>query len=123
MSEQGEKLYLYMNSRGESLSAQERIKSVIVGRSLDKLKAGKMWEDWQNFFWRVKAKYDKNADRGFFEFLKWATIIHLCSFSDTNIKQTISAGKTKNRIEEIEDYIRIEKDPSARIRQADNRCA
>ena len=41
MSEQGEKLYLYMNSRGESLSAQERIKSVIVGRSSDKLKAGK----------------------------------------------------------------------------------
>lgn len=123
MSEQGEKLYLYMNSRGESLSAQERIKSIIVGRSSDKLKAGKMWEDWQNFFWRVKSQSDKNADRGFFEFLKWATIIHLCSFSDTKIKQTISAGKTKNRIEEIEDYIRIEKDPSARIRQADWICA
>ncbi len=122
MSEQGEKLYLYMNSRGESLSAQERIKSVIVGRSSDKLKAGKTWEDWQNFFWRVKPQYDKNADRGFFEFLKWATVIHLCSFSNTKIKQTISTKKTKNRIEEIEDYIRVEKDPSVRIRQADWIC-
>lgn len=122
ISEQGERLYLYMNSRGESLSAQERIKSVIIGRSKDKLKAGKMWEDWQNFFWRAKPQCDKNADRGFFEFLKWATIIHLCNHPDTKIKQTINAKKTKNRIEEIEDYIRVEKDSSAHIRQMDWIC-
>ena len=45
ISEQGEKLYLYMNSRGESLSVQERVKSILVGRSPEKLKAGKQWED------------------------------------------------------------------------------
>lgn len=78
ISEQGEKLYLYMNSRGESLSTQERIKSVIISRSSDKLLAGRKWEDWQNFFWRTKSKLDKNADRGFFEFIKWAVIIHMC---------------------------------------------
>ena len=113
MSEQGEKLYLYMNSRGESLSAQERIKSVIVGRSTDKLAAGKEWEDWQNFFWRLKHEDDKNADRGFFEFIKWSVIIHICS----RIKQT---GR---RREEIEDYIRIEKDESRNVRQADWICS
>ena len=117
MSEQGEKLYLYMNSRGESLSAQERIKSVIVGRSTDKLAAGKEWEDWQNFFWRLKHEDDKNADRGFFEFIKWSVIIHICEESDSTIKQT-----GRRHREEIEDYIRIEKDESRNVRQADWIC-
>lgn len=119
ISEQGEKLYLYMNSRGESLSAQERIKSIIVGRSTDKLSAGKYWEDWQNFFWRTKPQSDKNADRGFYEFLKWAAILHMCKFPDTKIKKTQNTEKSKSRIEEIEDYIRIEKDDSAKIQQTD----
>ncbi|MBD5291128.1 MAG: DUF262 domain-containing protein [Bacteroides sp.] len=119
ISEQGEKLYLYMNSRGESLSAQERIKSIIVGRSTDKLNAGKYWEDWQNFFWRIKPKSDKNADRGFYEFLKWAAILHMCKFTDAKVKTTPNAEKRKSRIEEIEDYIRIEKDDSAKALQTD----
>lgn len=122
MSEQGEKLYLYMNSRGESLSTQERIKSVIIGRSTDKLLAGRMWEDWQNFFWRVKPQADKNADRGFSEFLKWAVIIHMCVYQDTIIKKTANADTPKSRIEEIEDYIRIEKEVSVRLQQTDWIC-
>lgn len=123
MSEQGEKLYLYMNSRGESLSTQERIKSVIIGRNSNKLVAGKKWEDWQNFFWKNKSPKDKNADRGFFEFLKWAAIIHMCINPDTKIKTTLNSDKTKSRIEEIEDYIRIEKDVSIRALQADWICS
>lgn len=119
ISEQGEKLYLYMNSRGESLSVQERVKSIIVGRSHEKLKAGKQWEDWQNFFWQIKPKSDKNADRGFYEFLKWAAILHMCKYQNTKIKKTHNIDKNKSRIEEIEDYIRIEKNDSAKARQAD----
>lgn len=119
MSEQGEKLYLYMNSRGESLSAQERIKSFIIGRYNEKLRAGEKWEDWQNFFWRIKPQNDKNADRGFFEFLKWAAIIHMCKNQNTKIKKTSNTDKNKSRIEEIEDYIRIEKDAHARLIQTD----
>ena len=119
ISEQGEKLYLYMNSRGESLSVQERVKSIIVARSSDKLKAGKQWEDWQNFFWRIKPNSDKNADRGFYESLKWAAIVHMCKSQLTKIKKTHNNDKSKSRIEEIEDYIRIEKDDSAKAKQAD----
>ena len=122
MSEQGEKLYLYMNSRGESLSNQERIKSVIIGRSSNKLDAGRIWEDWQNFFWRTKSPHDQNADRGFFEFLKWAVIIHMCTFPDSKLKKTESVDKNKSRTEEIEDYIRIEKDASLRQQQTDWIC-
>lgn len=121
MSEQGEKLYLYMNSRGEALSSQERMKSIIVGRSSDKLRAGKVWEDWQNFFWRTKSQVDKNADRGFFEFLKWAAIIHMCINQDIKIK--VAKEKYKSRIEEIEDYIRIEKDSSKIVEQTDWICS
>lgn len=119
ISEQGEKLYIYMNSRGESLSAQERIKSIIVGRSVDKLSAGRYWEDWQNFFWRIKPQSDNNADRGFYEFLKWAVILHMCKFPGAKLKKTHNAEKSKSRIEEIEDYIRIEKDDPAKAEQTD----
>ena len=118
MSEQGEKLYLYMNSRGEALSPQEKIKSIIIRRSKNKLEAGKLWEDWQNFFWRTKSPNDENADRGFFEFLKWAVIIHMCKYEDTKTKET----KSRNRTEEIEDYIRIEKEASKKIQQTDWIC-
>lgn len=121
ISEQGEKLYLYMNSRGESLSVQERIKSIIVGRSQssEKLKAGRCWEDWQNFFWRIKPQSDENADRGFYEFLKWTVILHVHKYTDTKIKKTQNTANGKSRIEEIKDYIRIERDESSKAKQAD----
>ena len=123
MSEQGEKLYLYMNSRGESLSTQEHIKTVIIGRCKDKLQAGKMWEDWQNFFWRIKPQSDNNSDRGYFVFLKWAVIIHMCRHQDAKIKKSENREKPKNRIEEIEDYIRVEKkDKDIIIQQNDWIC-
>lgn len=121
ISEQGEKLYLYMNSRGESISVQERIKSIIVGRSLpsEKLNVGMDWENWQNFFWRIKPQSDENADRGFYEFLKWTVILHVHKYADTKIKKTQNTAKGKSRIEEIEDYIRIERDESSKAKQAD----
>lgn len=47
ISSQGERLYLYMNSRGEDLSRQESLKAMLIERSDNKLEDGKMWEDWQ----------------------------------------------------------------------------
>lgn len=102
MSEQGEKLYLYMNSRGEALSAQEKIKSIIVGRSAAKLDAGREWENWQNFFWRLRGM-DENADRGFFEFIKWAVILH---YFDTHKDESVSPKV-------FEEYVRLDNSETA----------
>ena len=106
MSEQGEKLYLYMNSRGEALSSQEKIKSIIIGRSKSKLEAGEEWENWQNFFWQRRGD-DENADRGFFEFIKWAVILHY-----------FQAHRTEtSSLKILEDYIRLENNEAAAVQQ------
>lgn len=79
ISEQGEQLYIYMNSRGEHLSSQELIRSEIIRKEQNselKKMAGKKWEEWQNYFWQKRGE-NENADKGFEEFLKWTTIIDL----------------------------------------------
>ncbi|WP_164123065.1 DUF262 domain-containing protein [Sphingobacterium sp. xlx-130] len=75
LSEQGEKLYLYMNSRGESLSFQERLRAKIIQKSSDKIEAGKKWEVWQNYFFEKSSEL-KNADSGFEWFLYMALIVY-----------------------------------------------
>ena len=77
LSEQGEKLYLYMNSRGEELSEQEKVKAMLISRSKNKLDDSRKWEDWQNFFWKERGE-NKNADQGFKLFLQRSAAIHLC---------------------------------------------
>ncbi|MBR3579134.1 MAG: DUF262 domain-containing protein [Bacteroidales bacterium] len=105
LSEQGEKLYLYMNSRGEGLSIQERLKPLIVGRQPhnEKTKVGESWEKWQDFFW-VNRKANYNADKGFQEFVKWVTILHIIKNPTPPIKTVAHNGKT-TKIEIIKDYI------------------
>lgn len=109
LSEQGEKLYLYMNSRGEGLSIQERLKPLIVSRQQqnEKKKVGESWEKWQDFFWINRGK-NYNADKGFQEFVKWATILHILEHILDNpnpkIKTLAHNGKTA-QIEIIKDYI------------------
>jgi len=94
-SEQGEELYIYMNSRGEAVQPNENIKAQLLeGLSeVDKHNKGKEWEVWQNFFWKNKKK-NENADNGFIEFLKWIKII------EYNINES---GKTQK---DSGDYIR-----------------
>ena len=79
-SRQGERLYLYMNSRGEQLSQQEQIRPTIIQRSEqgEKLNVGRAWERWQDFFWKHRDTTEKNAnaDAGFNGFLKVAAILH-----------------------------------------------
>lgn len=94
LSRQGERLYLYMNSRGENLSLQEQVRPTIIMRNVkDKLKAGLEWERWQNFFWKYREK-GSNADPGFMGFLKIAVILHQSCYK---------VGKTAK---EREEYIR-----------------
>lgn len=87
ISDQGEKLYLYMNSRGEDLSPQERLRPVIIGRSEDKLEAGIRWEKWQGFFWEHRGR-NKNSDPGFQEFLRWCSFLHLCLHNGDDNNET-----------------------------------
>lgn len=77
LSQQGERLYLYMNSRGEELSSQEQVRPTLIKRcdAGGKLAAGAQWEKWQNFFWEHRGE-NENADDGFFGFLKIAVILH-----------------------------------------------
>ncbi len=94
LSRQGERLYLYMNSRGENLSLQEQVRPKIIMRNVnDKLDAGLEWERWQNFFWNHREK-GSNADPGFMGFLKIAVILHQSVYKE---------GMTAK---EREDYIR-----------------
>ena len=72
LSEQGEQLYIYMNSRGEQLSFQEIVRAEMmktIGTAAEKIQLGEDWEGWQNYFWQNRGE-NENADLGFEEFLK-----------------------------------------------------
>lgn len=77
-SKQGEELYIYMNSRGESVSAGENIKATLLKglSNQEKHDWGLRWEKWQNLFWKYR-KDNINSDNGMEEFLKWIKIIEL----------------------------------------------
>jgi uncharacterized protein with ParB-like and HNH nuclease domain len=72
ISEQGEELYIYMNARGEQVEANENIKADLLSKlntNTEKNRFGKLWEDWQDFFWKHKGRNNINADKGFNDFL------------------------------------------------------
>jgi hypothetical protein len=75
-SAQGEELYIYMNSRGEAITANESIKAELLKglAENDKHEWGEQWESWQNYFWKHRSS-NRTADQGFEEFLKWLCII------------------------------------------------
>lgn len=108
LSEQGEQLYIYMNSRGEQLSYQEIIRAELmqkVSDSNEKIKLGKEWEKWQNFFWHHRGR-NENADNGFEEFLKWAVIIHLSSNENVEIENFVDSIRTYTPKQLKENYIK-----------------
>lgn len=101
-SSQGEKLYLYMNSRGETLSLPELLKSVLIGRSKEKHRDAKDWEDWQNFFWinRNRNISGSNSDEGFFHFLMMTLLVNAVTNANSNID--FVEGKTRsNKLENL----------------------
>nr|WP_297310249.1 DUF262 domain-containing protein [uncultured Flavobacterium sp.] len=71
LSAQGEKLYLYMNSRGFKLSSQEILRAKLIEKCEGDLKieAGEKWEDWQNFFFKNRFQ-NADSDFGFESFLQ-----------------------------------------------------
>ena len=118
-SEQGEELYIYMNSRGESVQSNENIKAQLLeGLSeIEKHEKGKLWEEWQNFFWRGKDINAENADEGFDEFLRWIEIIGFIANNPSltqkeqtdfvrNIKATKKIPKNYITLDRIEHYFK-----------------
>lgn len=108
LSEQGEQLYIYMNSRGEQLSHQEIIRAELMQKISDaevKIQTGKEWEKWQNFFWQHRGR-NENADYGFEEFLKWAVILHLPSNLDDNIENFADHSKDLSPKQRRENFIK-----------------
>lgn len=88
ISAQGENLYIYLNARGEQMQGNENLKAELLSRISDaslKNDRGLEWENWQDFFWKVRKKgYSNpntkglNADKGFNEFLGCITGLKIC---------------------------------------------
>lgn len=71
VSEQGEELYIYMNARGEQMQSNENLKADLLGKLVnpeEKNEFGRVWEGWQDFFWRRRGE-NSNSDKGFNQFL------------------------------------------------------
>jgi len=73
-TDQGEELYITMNSRGKQLEDNETIRAKLFEQiaKQDELPWSEEWEKWQDFFWqnRDKNNSDSSSDQGFNEFLK-----------------------------------------------------
>lgn len=121
LSEQGEQLYIYMNSRGEQLSFQEIVRAELMQKINDpkkKIELGNEWEKWQNFFW-VNRGENKNADKGFEEFLKWAAIIHLGLNNEVELSNFVYSEKQFTRKQLKENYIKVYTDLNIKRHQSE----
>jgi len=87
ISAQGENLYIYLNARGEQMQGNENLKAELLSQLTsieDKNKMGREWENWQDFFWRMRKNGRSNskvtglnADKGFNEFLNCITGLNI----------------------------------------------
>lgn len=68
---QGEELYITMNSRGKQLEENETVRAKLFEAINDESQAywSEKWEIWQDYFWKNRNG-KSNADEGFNEFLK-----------------------------------------------------
>lgn len=68
---QGEELYITMNSRGKQLEENETVRAKLFEKIdvSEQISWSEKWEEWQDFFWKNRGEKE-NADEGFNEFLK-----------------------------------------------------
>lgn len=101
LSAQGERLYLYMNSRGYHLSHQEKLRATLIEKCSkeDKKEAGALWEEWQDFFFEYKFS-NENADQGFELFLYYASVLK--QYLEGNFDREIEFQTEKLKTYEID---------------------
>lgn len=118
---EGEELYIYMNSRGRQLEANETLKAIFlseIDEPENKFMWGKEWEYWQDFFWRHRGN-SPDADSGFIEFLKMIQIINMCElgkltneisqFASGRIGQKLNINLLPDTLDEINEYFKAYK--------------
>ena len=96
---EGEDLYIYMNSRGRPLEANETLKAKFLAKENEenRLYWGGKWEEWQDFFWKHRGK-NPDADAGFNEFLRRIQIINMCELDlgQEKISQFVTERNIQN---------------------------
>ncbi|MDT7828862.1 DUF262 domain-containing protein [Pricia sp. S334] len=85
-TDQGEELYITMNSRGKQLEDNETLRAKLFEKTdkIEHLEWSERWEQWQDFFWRNrKLNADSNnADDGFNEFLRCIAALEAYKLGD-----------------------------------------
>ena len=124
-TDQGEELYITMNSRGKQLEDSETVRAKLFEKidKKDQLQRSEDWEKWQDFFWRYRNKNEdsNNADQGFNEFLKCIAGLesyrsksgHFLDITDTIFPSTVLKFISLDKIEKYFDsleYIYINKE-------------
>ena len=92
---QGEELYITMNSRGQQLADNETIRANLFKSDEAReypLEWSQLWEEWQDLFWKNRAKDATSADHGFNEFLS-------CISGYENYSQKIGKVYLKEKFE------------------------
>ncbi|MDP2946598.1 MAG: DUF262 domain-containing protein, partial [Nanoarchaeota archaeon] len=99
---EGEELYIYMNSRGRQLEANETLKAKFLAKieNIEKKEQwGRKWEEWQDFFWKYRGN-NPDADAGFNEFLQRIQIITMCDLGKTNDEVSrFASGKSNQKLD------------------------
>ena len=86
---QGEELYITMNSRGEQLEDNEKLRAYLLGEenfSQETIKKSKHdwakeYDNWQEYFWKHRGS-NADASNGFNEFIRWVLIIEFTKLQD-----------------------------------------
>ncbi len=96
LSQQGEELYVYMNSRGEQLSYNENRRAACLALCENNETKKKYAREWdrtlQNRFWEWRGKGNPSADKGLDLFLHTVEMISVLSEEDKTFKTLEEKG-------------------------------
>ncbi|MCI1720921.1 MAG: DUF262 domain-containing protein [Bacteroidales bacterium] len=103
----GEETFVVINTTGESLSATQNLKPLVINAEINKSfnDVAEKWEEIETWFWRRRQGSNDTADAGLAEFMRWISVIEQVNVElpknmqskDTKwLAQTILQGKNKS---------------------------